>query len=129
MRKNFKPVGIILFTIGIISGWTATAFANIPHLQITQQASSCKGTVKDAMGEPIIGASVMVEGTTNGVITDLDGNFSLSNVQKGASIIISYIGYGTQTIKWDGQPLSITLKEDTEVLDEVVVVGYGTQKK
>lgn len=129
MRKNLKPVGVILFTIGIISGWTATAFANIPHLQITQQASSCKGTVKDVMGEPIIGASVMVEGTTNGVITDLDGNFSLSNVQKGASIIISYIGYGTQTIKWDGQPLSITLKEDTEVLDEVVVVGYGTQKK
>ena len=129
MRKNLKPVGVILLTIGIISGWTATAFANIPHLQITQQASSCKGTVKDVMGEPIIGASVMVEGTTNGVITDLDGNFSLSNVQKGASIIISYIGYGTQTIKWDGQPLSITLKEDTEVLDEVVVVGYGTQKK
>lgn len=87
MRKNLKPVGVILFTIGIISGWTATAFANIPHLQITQQASSCKGTVKDVMGEPIIGASVMVEGTTNGVITDLDGNFSLSNVQKGASII------------------------------------------
>ena len=80
MRKNLKPVGVILFTIGIISGWTATAFANIPHLQITQQASSCKGTVKDVMGEPIIGASVMVEGTTNGVITDLDGNFSLSNV-------------------------------------------------
>lgn len=117
MRKNLKPVGVILFTIGIISGWTATAFANIPHLQITQQASSCKGTVKDVMGEPIIGASVMVEGTTNGVITDLDGNFSLSNVQKGASIIISYIGYGTQTIKWDGQPLSITLKEDTYLED------------
>lgn len=57
MRKNLKPVGVILFTIGIISGWTATAFANIPHLQITQQASSCKGTVKDAMGEPIIGGS------------------------------------------------------------------------
>lgn len=82
MRKNLKPVGVILFTIGIISGWTATAFANIPHLQITQQASSCKGTVKDVMGEPIIGASVMVEGTTNGVITDLDGNFSLSNVKR-----------------------------------------------
>lgn len=130
MTKHFKSVGAMWLALGALSiGETTTLATNATHLQTIQQASICKGIVKDVMGEPIIGASVMVEGTTNGVITDLDGNFSLSNVQKGVSILISYIGYGTQRIKWEGQPLTITLKEDTELLDEVVVVGYGTQKK
>lgn len=129
MKNHFRPVGMLLLAMGVISGGETNVFANTTHLQVTQQSSNCKGVVKDAMGEPIIGASVMVKGTTNGVITDLNGIFTLTNVPNGASIIISYIGYGTQTIKWEGQALNITLKEDTEVLDEVVVVGYGTQKK
>lgn len=92
------------------------------------QAMTVSGVVKDASGEPVIGANVVVEGTTNGVITDLDGRFTLQNVPSNARIQISYIGYVTQTV--NARPsLSITLKEDTETLEEVVVVGYGTQKK
>lgn len=87
------------------------------------------GSVKDVNGEPIIGATVMEEGTTNGTITDFDGNFVLE-VADGADLDISYIGYQTQKLKaQSGKLLAVTLKEDAEILDEVVVVGYGTQKK
>lgn len=87
------------------------------------------GTVTDATGETVIGASVLEKGTTNGVITDIDGNFSLS-VSPKATIVISYVGYTTQEIPLNGQKnLKVTLKEDTEMLDEVVVIGYGTMKK
>ena len=97
--------------------------------EITQQAMQVDGLVLDAMGEPIIGASVVVKGTTNGVVTDLDGRFQISNVKKGSTITISYIGYATQNIVWNGSPIKVTLKEDNALLEEVVVVGYGTQKK
>lgn len=87
------------------------------------------GSVKDVNGEPIIGATVMEGGTTNGTITDFDGNFVLE-VADGAELDISYIGYQTQKLKAQpGKLLAVTLKEDAEILDEVVVVGYGTQKK
>lgn len=71
----------------------------------------------------------MVKGTTNGTITGLDGDFSLSGVTKGSILVVSFVGYQNTEVKWNGQPLTIVLKEDTKVLDEVVVVGYGTQKK
>lgn len=88
------------------------------------------GNVKDALGEYIIGASVLVKGTTNGTITDIDGNFSVSGVEKGSVLEISYIGYVSQSITInDEKPLLIILKEDSETLEEVVVVGYGVQKK
>ena len=96
---------------------------------VSQQTGTCKGVVKDATGEPVIGASVVVKGSTNGTITSVDGDFTLSNVAKGDIIQVSYIGYVTQEIKFNGQPINVTLKEDTEMLDEVVVVGYGVQKK
>ena len=87
------------------------------------------GTVTDATGETVIGASVLEKGTTNGVITDIDGNFSL-NVSPNATIIISYVGYAAQEIPLNGRKsLKVILKEDTEMLDEVVVIGYGTMKK
>ena len=87
------------------------------------------GTVIDGTGEPVIGANVLEEGTTNGVITDIDGNFQLT-VQSGAKLKISYIGYITQTVAVGNRNnLKITLKEDAQALDEVVVVGYGTMKK
>lgn len=95
----------------------------------TQQSKRVKGTVVDKNGEPIIGANVVVKGTTNGTITDIDGNFSLE-VADGASLEVSYIGYLNQEIKVGNQKqLAISLSEDTQNLDEVVVVGYGTQKK
>lgn len=87
------------------------------------------GSVFDANKEPVIAASVIEKGTTNGVVTDFDGNFSL-NVSPNATIVISYVGYITQEIALNGRKtLNITLVEDVEMLDELVVVGYGTLKK
>lgn len=87
------------------------------------------GKVVDAKGEPVIGATIMEKGTTNGTITDFDGNFTL-NVSDNSMLEVSYVGYQTQSVKAiSGKNLAVTLKEDTELLDEVVVVGYGTQKK
>lgn len=99
-----------------------------------QQVTSGKrkkvtGTVKDANGEPIIGATVVEKGTTNGTVTDFDGNFVLEATE-GTSLEISYIGYKTQHLTADsGKTLSVILNEDTEVLDEVVVMGYTTQSR
>lgn len=86
-----------------------------------------KGIVKDTTGEPIIGANVIVKGTTNGTITDFDGNFLL-NANKGDIIIISFIGYRSQEAQ-AAASMNIILKDDTELLDEVVVIGYGSVKK
>ena len=85
------------------------------------------GVVTDQHGEPIIGASVLVKGTTIGTITDLNGGFTVS-ATKGATLEISYIGYITQEVVCTGKQLKVTLKEDTQSLDEVVVVGFGSQK-
>ncbi len=88
------------------------------------------GTVVDASGESVIGASVMVKGTSNGTITDMDGNFTIQNVPQDGTLIISYIGFRTQNIPVSGKSnLKITLEEDKQLLDEVVVVGYGVQRK
>jgi len=97
---------------------------------ITQQAVTVQGSVKDAAGEAIIGASVVVEGTTNGMITDVNGNFSIQ-ASVGQNLVISYIGYETQAVKVSraNQQINIVLKESAELIDEVVVVAYGTQKK
>lgn len=96
---------------------------------ITQQQKTIKGTVKDAAGESIIGANVIVKGSTVGVITDIDGNFTL-DVPANATLQISYIGYLSQEIKVGNQTsFNIQLQEDSKTLDEVVVVGYGVQKK
>ena len=94
------------------------------------QGKTVSGTVLDKSGESVIGASVVVKGTTNGTITDFDGKFTLSNVPNDASLEISFVGFKTQVIPVQGKTtFNVTMVEDTEVLDEVVVVGYGTQKK
>lgn len=96
---------------------------------VQQSGKVVTGTIVDPSGMPVIGANVMVKGTTNGTITDMDGKFSLE-VEEGATLQISYIGYANQEIKvGNKKTLSIALKEDAEALDELVVVGYGTQKK
>lgn len=102
---------------------------SIAQTSSSQQKKTITGTIVDPSGMPVIGANVMVKGTTNGTITDMDGNFSLE-VTSGATLIVSYIGFANQEIKIGNQTvLSITLKEDAEALDELVVVGYGTMKK
>ena len=94
------------------------------------QSKTVSGTVVDQTGEPVIGANVLVKGTTNGVITDLDGRFTLSNVPNNGTISISFIGYKDQEISVAGKTnFQVTLHEDNAMLDEVVVVGYGVQKK
>ena len=130
MLKRLQSVSMVLFLGTLFSGTISTATASGANsFATTQQAGICKGLVKDATGESVIGASVVVKGTTNGTITDFDGNFSLDGIKKGDVIVISYVGYQTQEIKWNGSPLNVILKEDSKPLSEVVVVGYGTQKK
>jgi len=91
--------------------------------------SLIKGTVKDVSGDPIIGASVKVQGSKSGVITDFDGNFSVQ-ANNNATLVISYIGYTTETVKVAGRNnISVILKEDTQTLNDVVVIGYGVQRK
>ena len=97
--------------------------------QNQQQSHSVSGLVKDADGVPIIGANISIPGTTIGTITDVDGKFTLS-VPRGSVLRFSYIGYNNQDIKITNQAtVNVTLTEDVEMLDELVVVGYGVQKK
>ena len=131
MLKRIKSVSMLLALAGVSSTGAAYAVA-VPEVDATrgmQQQSTCTGVVKDATGETVIGASVVVKGTTNGTITGLDGDFSLSGVKKGDIIQISFVGYKTQEIVWNGQAIEVVLKDDTETLEEVVVVGYATVKK
>ena len=132
MLDQFKTVGMLFAFLGASTG-TASAFTppynTLIHSVITQQDGVCKGVVKDNQGETVIGASVVVKGSTNGTITGLDGDFTLDNVKRGDVIQISYIGYVSQEVVWQGTPLNITLKEDSQTLEEVVVVGFGSQKK
>ena len=103
--------------------------ASTSVMETVQQNQTISGRITDTSGEPVIGASVVVKGTTNGTITDFDGKFSLNAPAQG-TLTISYIGYKKMEISINGQrTVNVTLKEDTEILDEVVVVGYGTQKK
>ena len=103
--------------------------AEVNTFSITQQKKQITGTVVDSEGIPIIGANISEKGTTNGTITDIDGRFALS-VSSGCEITISFLGYNTQTMKVRTTTnLHIILTEDTQILNEVVVVGYGSQKK
>ena len=107
----------------------ALVFAILTLGAAAASAQTVKGTVKDAAGEPIIGAAVLVQGTTNGTVTDVNGAWSLRNVPAGATLSVSSIGYQAKAVKADSPVLDIVLEDDTEMLDDVVVVGYGVQKK
>lgn len=132
MNKNVKRCALVAgaFAMASMGNVYQVQASELHASEVVQQAKrQIKGKVVDAAGETVIGANVLEKGTTNGVITDIDGNFVLS-VSSGATLEISYIGYVTQTIKVTNQTsLHIVLKEDSETLDEVVVVGYGTMKK
>ena len=102
----------------------------IGEVSVVQQGKKVTGVVVDGAGIPVIGANVIVKGTTNGTITDFDGNFTLENVPADGVLVVSYIGYLSQEIPVGNQSaINVTLKEDTQALDEVVVVGYGTMRK
>lgn len=104
-------------------------FCNVQNGFAASELSNISGTVYDENGEPLIGASVHVSGTNIGTATDLEGKFSLANIQKGAVLQFSYVGYQNQSVKFTGTPLKIVLKATSNSLDEIVVVGYGTMKK
>ena len=128
MRK-MKAMGMLLtlFSLGgIVQGH---ASERLLEVEMVQQNGKCTGVVKDASGMTIIGASVVVKGTAHGTVTDLDGRFTLDGVKSGDVIQVSYVGYKDQDVTWNGQPLNVVLKEDTQALDEVVVIGYGTVRK
>ena len=121
-KKTALCVGLCF--LGMISAQQASAATeSVASVQQTKQAT---GHVSDSQG-PMIGATVMEKGTSNGTVTDFDGNFSL-NVKPGATLVISYVGYESQEIK-AGDNIRVTLKEDGHVVNEVVVIGYGTQRR
>ncbi|MZZ85123.1 SusC/RagA family TonB-linked outer membrane protein, partial [Escherichia coli] len=130
MLKNFKPVSLILCAGALC--FSGSMYANIAPVEqgtsISQQNGKVTGTVEDDFG-PVTGASVVVKGTTNGTITDMDGNFTLEGVKNGDVIQISFIGYSTMEITYTGQPVGvIKLAEDTQKLDEVVVTALGMKR-
>ena len=130
MNRNFRKTALLMGTMAFLGlGYSSNAYAAESPQEVQQATKKITGTVVDAQG-PVIGASVVEKGKTgNGVITDFDGNFTLT-VSPGATIVVSYVGYQTQEIKVGNQSsINITLKEDDALLDEVVVVGYGTMKK
>lgn len=129
-KERLKLVSAMLLLSGFSTGYVQAApHAAAVEMHSVQQDHACTGVVVDQNGETVIGASVVVKGTTNGTITGLDGDFSIPNVKKGDVIVVSYVGYMNSEIIWEGKPLKIALKEDSKTLDEVVVVGYATVKK
>ena len=130
MTKNKKTLCMLLLALFACSMQIFAEGSNGQMTEVRQQNSRvCKGVVLSENGEPIIGASVKVKGTKNGVVTDIEGNYTLNDVPAGSTIEISYIGCKPQEVRFTGASMRVTLKEDNENLDEVVVVAYGTQKK
>ena len=130
MNQKIRKTALLMGACSLMSMYSPVMAAN-PDASVEavqQTTKKVTGTISDSQG-PVIGASVVEKGTTNGTVTDFDGNFTL-NVKPGATLVVSYIGYTTQEIAVGNQAnFNITLKEDNALLDEVVVVGYGVQKK
>ena len=129
MNRKFRKTALMMSAMALLGlGYSSNAYAAGDMQNVQQATKKVTGTVSDSQG-PVIGASVVEKGTSNGVVTDFDGNFTL-NVKPGATIVISYIGYTTKEIVVGNQSnLKVTLEEDNAALDEVVVIGYGVQKK
>ena len=131
MNQNFRKTAL-LAGVCAIAGllWSPQAMADsaVKSVQSVQQTKKVSGTVVDATG-PVIGASIMEKGTSNGTVTDLDGNYSLS-VGPNATLVVTYVGFKTYEVRVGNESrIDVTLEEDNTNLDEVVVIGYGTQKK
>ena len=127
--KNSKNLSL-LSRLGKLQRLFLVALFSVLAIGAAAQSKTVSGTVTDKTGETVIGASIVVKGTTNGTITDIDGKFTISNVPDNGIIQVSFVGYKTQDIPAGGKSVfHITLEEDAEILDEVVVVGYGVQKK
>ena len=132
-RALLKATTCLFLTAGagVSSVWaTPETTESMRTEMVQQQTVTVSGVVKDRKGEPIIGANIMEKGTTNGTITDFDGKYRLNVKGSQSVLVISYIGYKTQEFEVkNNRKIDVTLQEDTEVMDEVVVIGYGTQRK
>lgn len=129
MKQNESKLMALLLCLGISAASPTFLYASkVANLNVAQQGNVVKGVITDENGDPIIGATVKAEGSSTGTVTDLDGNFSLQ-VASGTVLEISYIGYKNQTVTAGTSPLKIQMQEDSKNLNEVVVVGFGTQKK
>lgn len=130
MVRFLAGASLAFFASGMVVAANESSSPHADAIESILQQKTINGKVLDATGEPIIGANVLVKGTTNGTITDIDGNFTL-NVPTECVLQISYIGFNTQEIKVTSttNDITVNLKEDSKTLEEVVVVGYGTQKK
>ncbi|MBD5347082.1 MAG: TonB-dependent receptor [Bacteroides sp.] len=127
MTSHLKTLAVALAGATASAGAVYAAPAEAPAA-VQPATATCTGVVTDSEGEPLIGASVVVPGTTIGGSTNFNGEFSLANVPVGSTIRISYVGYETVEVKWNGNAINVSLTENN-MLDEVVVVGFGTQKK
>ena len=129
MLKRITTISMVLLLWGAIG----EAFANLPteigRHESPQQTETCTGTVKDSNGESIIGATVIIKGTTIGTITGMDGEFTLKEAKPGDMIHISFVGYQPVEVVWNGKPLNVVLKDDSQELDEVVVTALGIKRQ
>lgn len=129
LKPSSKRILYSMMLVASFAGNPQFTYAGTNEMQVSMQVDVIKGTVIDVNGEPVIGATIQVKGTSIGVISDMEGNFTLSNVSEG-TLIVSYIGYKTQEIPLKGRTtVQIIMQDDAETLEEVVVVGYGSVKK
>lgn len=129
MFKQLKTVSTLLLLGAPMVAIHANSHHEAVGVAVAQQSGRCQGVVKDATGEAVVGASVVVKGTTNGAVTDLDGKFTLNNVKNGDIIVISFVGFSEREIRWNGQPLNVVLQEDARQLSEVVVTALGIKRQ
>lgn len=119
-----------MMVLALLSGNALTVFSGTNDFLLVSQNNVVRGKVIDVNGEPVIGASIVVKGTSTGAITDLDGTFTINNVSGKAVLVVSYVGYKQQEVAVNGKSvINVTMQEDSEMLSEVVVVGYGAMKK
>ena len=128
-RLKIRELLLLLALVSAGSAFASTGGESYPSGLTVEQSEQCSGVVTDSKGEPLIGVAVSIKGTTIGVSTDLDGKFILNDVKIGDVLLVQSIGYKNAEITWDGNPVQVTMEEDSELLEEVVVVGFGTQKK
>ncbi|MDR2774403.1 MAG: carboxypeptidase-like regulatory domain-containing protein, partial [Tannerella sp.] len=127
-QKNLALNRSIVRRFGFFTCFFVCAFISVQH--VVAQTKTVGGTVADDSGNSVPGVNVIVKGTSNGVITDHEGNYSIKNVEASSVLLFSYVGYVPEEVLIGNRTvINITLKEDTQALDEVVVVGYGTQRK
>lgn len=132
MKHITPPHQFLLLMALLIPGGNAFSAETVSAsagTSIMQQNQICKGVIKDTDGNPVIGASVLIQGTMTGAITDVDGSFSLPEAEAGNVLLIQCLGYKDQLVNYDGNPVNAILEFDTQMIEETVVVGYGTQKK